>query len=260
VTEPIGEPPEPTPERFAAGIETPLLVLETPDGKGVGYVVDEAGELVPIVYAHESPYDMAALRGKIDAARAARATERAAAVAVRESYTTAAAKATASVPALRDLVDALAARVSALEKLATRAATDAGRLAGVLLVCALAAATAGCSGLRSGTTLDLNEVARAYYGQAATAPVITLTGVNELTLRGSGMTLTVAAPIEQKRLIDLPRSQTAEIVRSIVYGGAAAYLGGQFIGATKSAYSALAVQPQVVRPEVVRPEVVFAAP
>jgi hypothetical protein len=70
--------PVPTPQYFAAGIETPLLVLEHEEtGKGVGYVADEDGALVPVLYAHESPYDMAALKAKITAAKAAHAGKKA---------------------------------------------------------------------------------------------------------------------------------------------------------------------------------------
>ena len=61
----------PTPERFASGIDTPLLVLDTPDAKGVGYIAAPDGTLVPVLYAHESPYDMAELAAKKQAAIAA---------------------------------------------------------------------------------------------------------------------------------------------------------------------------------------------
>ena len=63
--------PIPTPERFASGIDAPLIVLDTPDGKGIGYVAAPDGTLVPVVYAHESPYDMAELAAKKQAAIAA---------------------------------------------------------------------------------------------------------------------------------------------------------------------------------------------
>jgi hypothetical protein len=56
------------PRREATGIDTPVLVLDAPDGKGVGYVVTQDGTLLPIVYAHESPYDMDDLSNKKQAA------------------------------------------------------------------------------------------------------------------------------------------------------------------------------------------------
>lgn len=60
-----------TPTRFPDGIDANLLVLDTATGKGVGYVATDEGDLVPVVFAHESPYDMKALKLKIDAARIA---------------------------------------------------------------------------------------------------------------------------------------------------------------------------------------------
>jgi hypothetical protein len=66
--EPIPPPPEPVPARFEAGIDAPILVLDAGE-KGIGYVAADDGSLVPVVYAHESPYDMDALRARIEAAR-----------------------------------------------------------------------------------------------------------------------------------------------------------------------------------------------
>ena len=63
--------PEPAPERFEAGIDTPILVLDTPDARGIGYVAAPDGTLVPIIHAHESAYDMAELAAKKQAAIAA---------------------------------------------------------------------------------------------------------------------------------------------------------------------------------------------
>lgn len=63
--------PLPIPTRFADGIDANLLVLDTATGKGVGYVATDEGDIVPVLFAHESPYDMAGLKLKIDAARIA---------------------------------------------------------------------------------------------------------------------------------------------------------------------------------------------
>jgi hypothetical protein len=76
--------PVPVPERFAAGIDAPLLVLDAPDGsRGVGYAPADDGTLLPILYAHASPYDMEAVRAKVAAARADYATRKTAREAVK---------------------------------------------------------------------------------------------------------------------------------------------------------------------------------
>jgi hypothetical protein len=80
--------PEPTPQRFEHGIDASLLVLDVEDGgtgKGIGYVAAPDGTLLPIVYAHESPYDMPALREKIAKAKADHATRKAADKAERDA-------------------------------------------------------------------------------------------------------------------------------------------------------------------------------
>jgi hypothetical protein len=67
--EPQPEPPRP-PQSFDAGIETPVLVLQTVDGKGVGVVADG---LDLIVYLdHESPRDPVAIAARIAAEKAKR--------------------------------------------------------------------------------------------------------------------------------------------------------------------------------------------
>lgn len=105
--------PEPTPQRFEVGSDTPMLVLDAPGGQGVGYVVDEAGALVPIVYAHESPYDMDALRVAIVQARTNHAAVKAARITDAQGIGAASASAN-SVPALRAQVAALAELVEQL--------------------------------------------------------------------------------------------------------------------------------------------------
>jgi len=110
---PIPEPIPPVPDRFPVGVDTPLLVLDAPDGKGIGYVADGEGGLVPIIYAHESPYDMDALQNKVAQARADHAATRQARVDAARSAAAAAGGAN-SVAALRAQVQALAAIVEAL--------------------------------------------------------------------------------------------------------------------------------------------------
>jgi len=123
VYEEIPPEPEPTPERFPAGIDAPLLVLDTPDGKGVGYVAGQDGELIPVVYAHESPYDVDALASRIAQARSqateaaqARAGRIRAAVDDADKAAGAASAAGNSIPALRKAVADLAATVKSIVK------------------------------------------------------------------------------------------------------------------------------------------------
>jgi len=102
-----------TPVVYDHPIEAEFVVLRTPSGKGVGYVAAEDGTLLPVRYAHESPYDIPELDSKIDAVRAKHATsktERAAeAVKVQANSGTA-----NSVPKLREQVAALAKLVEQL--------------------------------------------------------------------------------------------------------------------------------------------------
>lgn len=115
---------EPTPERFPHGVETGLLVMETETGRGVGYVADdETGDLLPIVYAHESPYDMPGLRAKQAAVREAARAGRAVRAEVVRGLVAARTKARASaaaaqnVPQMRDALADLDARLTAIEAL-----------------------------------------------------------------------------------------------------------------------------------------------
>jgi hypothetical protein len=114
--------PVPVPERFAAGIDAPLLVLDAPDGgKGIGYAPAADGTLLPIVYVHESPYDMPAVAAKVDAARVDYETRKTARETVRLDVAAKAGQAEAgangagnSIVALRAEVARLAAAVKAL--------------------------------------------------------------------------------------------------------------------------------------------------
>ena len=107
-TEPIPPAPEPIPARFDDGIDASMLVLDTADGKGVGYVAGEDGELIPVVYAHASPYPPAAeLAARIAAAREARKMEKAKRNTDAKAAQTAS-NAANSVPVLRAQVAELA--------------------------------------------------------------------------------------------------------------------------------------------------------
>lgn len=105
--------PDAIPTRFENGIDIPLLVIDAPSGKGVGLVANEDGTLVPIIYAHESPYDMPAFREKIRLARIAKVQEKAARKTDAQAAKTAASAAN-SVPALREQVAILAALIEAM--------------------------------------------------------------------------------------------------------------------------------------------------
>jgi hypothetical protein len=105
--------PVPVPERFAAGIDTPLLVLDAPDGiKGFGYTPAEDGTLLPIQYAHESPYDMEGLRIKIEIARADHQADKATKAATAANIAGKAAGAGNSLPAVRTELERLARLVA----------------------------------------------------------------------------------------------------------------------------------------------------
>jgi hypothetical protein len=118
----VVQKPIPVPERFAAGIDTSLLVMDAPDGsKGIGYVPAADGTLLPLLYAHESPYDMPSVEVLKDQARADYETRKSAREAVRLDVAAKAGQAEAgakgagnSVAVLRAEVARLAAAVKAL--------------------------------------------------------------------------------------------------------------------------------------------------
>jgi hypothetical protein len=69
--EPQPEPPKP-PQQFPTGIESPVLVLQTADGKGIGVVADETGELISYL-DHASPRpSKEVLAARVAAAKAER--------------------------------------------------------------------------------------------------------------------------------------------------------------------------------------------
>jgi uncharacterized membrane protein len=68
--EPQPEPPKP-PQSFDAGIETPVLVLQTVDGKGVGVVADGLDLVTYVDHASPRP-DAATLAARVAAAKAER--------------------------------------------------------------------------------------------------------------------------------------------------------------------------------------------
>jgi hypothetical protein len=101
--------PEAVPARFESGIDSTILVLDAPDGsKGIGYAPADDGTLIPIVYVHESPYDMAAVAAKVAAARVAHGTRKAGRVIEAADIESKAAAAGNSIPALRAEVVRLA--------------------------------------------------------------------------------------------------------------------------------------------------------
>jgi nucleoid-associated protein YgaU len=68
--EPQPEPPKP-PQSFDAGIETPVLVLQTADGKGVGVVADGLDLVTYVDHASPRP-DAATLAARVAAAKSER--------------------------------------------------------------------------------------------------------------------------------------------------------------------------------------------
>jgi hypothetical protein len=64
-------PTPPTPQQFPAGIESPVLVLQTVDGKGVGVVADGLDLVTYVDHASPRP-DAATLAARIAAAKAER--------------------------------------------------------------------------------------------------------------------------------------------------------------------------------------------
>jgi hypothetical protein len=128
IFEDIPPVPEPEPVYFPVGIEIDLLVLRTADGKAIGYVALSSGALEPIIYAHESPYDMPKLRAAIKAARergeariAAEAAERAAMRALIDAISGA-----ATLPkAVRDAATAAGTAITAGDE-ARRAQREGG--------------------------------------------------------------------------------------------------------------------------------------
>ena len=65
-------PTPPTPQFSATGFEGPVLVLQTTDGKGIGVVADETGELISYV-DHSSPRpSKEVLAARVAAAKAER--------------------------------------------------------------------------------------------------------------------------------------------------------------------------------------------
>jgi hypothetical protein len=115
---PVPDPvPAPVPTRFDVGIDAPLLVLDAPDDeRGIGYVAADDGTLLPLLYAHASPYDMEAVRAKAAAAREARAV---AVAELKQARTKARASAAAAqnVPQVREALADLDARLTRLEAL-----------------------------------------------------------------------------------------------------------------------------------------------
>lgn len=113
----------------------------------------------------------------------------------------------------------------------------------------LALAAGGCAG-QSGTQQLADSYAK-YIGQERTAPLVTLTNVDEIVIRGKGMTIALNTPLTPLSVLS-QNDSTWENVRQILGYGAMAYFGQGLV-------HDLARRPTTVDPVIVRPEVVEVA-
>lgn len=95
----------------------------------------------------------------------------------------------------------------------------------------------GCSSLTE-PKLDINEIARAYYGQQRTYEVVKLTNVNELTLKGDKMKICVSGMLDPLSIINKNKG----IFETLVEKAPTAILTGMAIGAMKD----IATSPNVI--------------
>ena len=108
---------------------------------------------------------------------------------------------------------------------------------------------AGCASTKP---LDMNQVAKMYYGQERSARLLEMENVSEFSIKGSNMT--VAISTELQPLSILPRDPStaqaiAETAGRVLVSGVGIVTAGQVM-------EKLSERPQVISQQVVRPEVV----
>ena len=108
------------------------------------------------------------------------------------------------------------------------------------------------SGCASTKELDINAIAKMYYGQERTYSPVRLTGVNEITIHGSNMVVELQSELSPLSIIPQDKATAGIIsgaIKDTVLMGLGIYTGGQVM-------KELSARPQIISQQVVKPEII----
>ena len=119
----------------------------------------------------------------------------------------------------------------------------------MLMVISLVLLASGCTSTKP---LDMNLVAKQFYGQQRSAKLMEMQNVSEFSIKGSNMTIAISTELQP--LTMMPRDPStlqslAETAGRVLVSGVGIYTAGEVM-------SKLADRPQVISQQVVKPEVI----
>jgi hypothetical protein len=119
----------------------------------------------------------------------------------------------------------------------------------MLLATAVLSLASGC-----GTTkpVDVDQMAKIFYGQQRDYATVRVTGLDELSMKGSNMTIELRAPHNPLSIIPKDPSVAMtmfSVAKDIVLGGMGIFYAADVM-------NNLAARPQVVSQQVVQPDVI----